>query len=229
MERNPVAVSNRRRMTMKPHNLVILGFGGHARSIADVALDRDISDLMFVDATARAGESFFGFPVLTEMPNPLPQGWEVFPAAGDNAARQRQIERAAAQSLPMGCLVSQHAYVGKGATIQPGSFIAHHAHLGPMAAVGRGTIINTAAIVDHDSHVGDFTHISVNTTIAGRCKIGDLVFVGAGATVIDGIRIVDRVTIGAGSTVVDDIVEPGTYVGSPARLVKKYHRHTPSP
>jgi UDP-N-acetylbacillosamine N-acetyltransferase len=206
---------------MKPHNLVILGFGGHARSIADVALDRGILDLMFVDATALAGESFLGFPVLADMPNPLPDGWEVFPAAGDSAGRQRQIDRAAAQSLPMSCLVSRRAYVGKGATIQPASFVAHHAHLGPMAAVGRGTIINTSAVVDHDSHIGDFTHISVNTTIAGRCRIGDLVFVGAGATVIDGIRIVDRVTIGAGSTVVDDIAEPGVYVGSPARLVRK--------
>ena len=206
---------------MKPHNLVILGFGGHARSIADVALDLAIPDLMFVEATALAGENFLGFPILTDIPNPLSVGWEVFPAAGGNAARQRQIERAAAQSLPMSCLVSQRAYVGKGATIQPGSFVAHHAHLGPMTAVGRGTIINTAAVVDHDSRIGDFTHISVNTTIAGRCRIGDLVFVGAGATVIDGIRIVDRVTIGAGSTVIDDIGEPGIYVGSPARLLTK--------
>jgi UDP-N-acetylbacillosamine N-acetyltransferase len=206
---------------MKSHRLVILGFGGHARSVADVALDLGTPDLMFVDEAALAGESFLGFAILTNMPKPLPEGWEVFPAAGDNAARQRQIERAAAQSLPMNCLVSRRAYVGKGATIQPASFIAHHAHLGPMAAVGRGTIINTAAVVDHESHIGDFTHISVNSTIAGRCRIGDLVFVGAGATVIDGIRITDRVIIGAGSTVVDDIFEPGVYVGCPARLLTK--------
>ncbi len=207
---------------MKPLNLIILGFGGHARSVADVALDRGIADLMFVDVTARPGENFLGFPVVIDMPHQLAGGWEVFPAAGENAARQRQTEHAAAKSLPMSCLVSRHAYVGKGATIQDATFIAHHAHLGPMATVGRGTIINTGAVVDHDCHVGDFTHISVNTTIAGRCKIGDQVFVGAGATVIDGVRIGDRVTIGAGSTVVDDITEPGIYVGSPARPIRRF-------
>jgi UDP-N-acetylbacillosamine N-acetyltransferase len=213
---------------MKPRGLVILGFGGHARSVADVALDLGIPNLVFVEESALAGESFLGFPILTEMPKPLPEGWEVFPAAGDNTWRQRQIESAAALSLPMACLVSRDAYVGKGATIQPASFVAHHAHIGPMAAIGRGTILTTAAVVDHDSYIGDFTHISVNTTIAGRCRVGDLVFVGAGATVIDLIRIVDRVTIGAGSTVINDITEPGVYVGSPARLTGHRSKSPPA-
>ena len=52
---------------------------------------------------------------------------------------------------------------------------------------------------------------------AGRCHIGRLVMIGAGATVIDRIRICDNVVIGAGTTVVRDIIEPGTYVGTPAR------------
>jgi serine acetyltransferase len=45
--------------------------------------------------------------------------------------------------------------------------------------------------------------------------------IGAGATVIDRIHIADHVVIGAGSTVVADIREPGTYVGCPARLVRR--------
>jgi len=63
--------------------------------------------------------------------------------------------------------------------------------------------------------------VSVNATIAGRCRIGSHVMIGAGATVIDNIDIADHVIIGAGATVVADIRKPGTYVGCPARLVRR--------
>jgi UDP-N-acetylbacillosamine N-acetyltransferase len=202
---------------MLPIGLLILGFGGHARSIADVAIDLGVSEIVFVDESTKPGENFFGFPVQKSLPASLPPGWSVLPAAGDNAERQRQIAQIAVQALPMGYLASRRAYLGKGSSIQSGSFVAHNAHLGPMAAIGRGTIINTGAVVDHESSIGDFSHISVNSTVAGRCTIGDLVFLGAGATVIDRICVCDRVVIGAGSTVVKDVTEPGVYVGVPAR------------
>ena len=35
---------------MIPNGLLILGFGGHARSVGDVAIDLGISALIFVDA-----------------------------------------------------------------------------------------------------------------------------------------------------------------------------------
>src|SRR5262245_26470595 len=211
----------RGRGKMMPRGLLILGFGGHARSVGDVALDLGIPALVFVEAGARAGEEFAGFSVRATIPEPLKEEWSVFPAAGDNTERRRQVESMAARAFPIVSLVSKRAYLGIGSTVQDGSFVAHHAHIGPLVQVGRGTIINTAAVVDHESRIGDFTHISVNATVAGRCSIGNLVFLGAGATVIDRVRIVDRVVIGAGSTVIDDITEPGVYVGCPARRIKK--------
>jgi len=205
---------------MTSRGLLILGYGGHARSIGDVALDLGIPDLAFVEAGARADEQFMGFRVHTTIADSLPEGWSAFPAAGDSAVRLRQINEISARALAMERLVSRRAYVGVGATVEPGTFVGHHAHVGPMAAIGRGVMINTAAVVDHESVVGDFTHIAVNATVAGRCRIGRRVFLGAAATVIDHISIADDVVIGAGSTVIDDITEPGVYVGSPARRVR---------
>jgi UDP-N-acetylbacillosamine N-acetyltransferase len=205
---------------MTSRGLLILGFGGHARSVADVARDLGIEEMAFVDPNARPGDEFAGFPVFAAMPEPLPPGWTMFPAVGDNEVRQRQVEDATTRGLAMESLVSRRAYIGIEAIVLPASFIAHHAHVGPMAVIGRGAIINTGAVVDHESRIGDFTHIAVNATVAGRCNIGSLVFLGAGATVVDHINIVDRVIIGAGSTVIDDITEPGVYVGSPVRRVE---------
>ncbi len=205
---------------MIPNGLLILGFGGHARSVGDVAIDLGIRALMFVDAGAAVGEDFAGFPVRKAIPGCLEEGWNIFPAAGDNFERRRQVDQAVMTSLPLARLVSRRAYLGLGAIVLPGSFIAHHAHIGPMASIGRATIVNTGAIVDHESCIGDYTHISVNATVAGRCSIGNMVFLGAGATVIDRVRVGDGIIIGAGATVVKDITDPGTYVGSPARLIR---------
>jgi UDP-N-acetylbacillosamine N-acetyltransferase len=38
--------------------LLILGFGGHARSVADVAIASGITQLCFIDANAKPNESF---------------------------------------------------------------------------------------------------------------------------------------------------------------------------
>ena len=210
-----------RERALIPPGLVILGFGGHARSVADVALHLGIAQLRFIDASARAGEAFAGFPAATEMPDPLPPEWMVFPAAGDNARRFAQFEEITRRGWPTMALVAKTAHVGYGASVGPGSFIASHAHLGPMVSIGRAAIINTHALVEHECSVGSYSHIAVNAAIAGRSKVGDHVFIGAGATVIDGVRITDHVTVGAGATVVMDIAEPGTYVGCPARRLHR--------
>lgn len=197
--------------------IYLLGFGGHARSVADVALAAGIKSLIFVDANALPGESFAGFPAVTALPKTLIAGWSVFPAQGDNLSRKATHNK---QQAPIAKLISPKATIGVRAEVGEGTIVGHHAHIGPAASVGRGVIVNTGAAVEHECQVGDFSHISVNATVAGRARIGSNVFVGAGATVIDKVSICDDVVIGAGATVVRDITAPGTYVGTPARPIK---------
>ncbi len=195
--------------------IVILGFGGHARSVADVALAAGARSLLFVDDNVVPGESFHGHATSPTMPAAIEGRSAAFAASGDHAARAAALDRHPTASIVR--VVAPSATIGIGAEIGAAVFIAHHAHIGPDARIGRGTIVNTHAVVDHESVVGSFSHVSVHSTIAGRSRIGDRVFVGAGATVIDGISVCDDVTIGAGATVVADITVPGTYLGTPAR------------
>ena len=44
---------------MKTLSLLIMGCGGHARSVADIALHIGFKELLFVDHGARAGETDF--------------------------------------------------------------------------------------------------------------------------------------------------------------------------
>lgn len=197
--------------------LLLLGFGGHARSVADVALSLGVVQLHFVDENARPGEQFCGFPVTTSFDLPLPVGWGVVPASGDNTKRVSQLQWIRMNNLPIATLVSDRATIGVGASVGEGSFVAHHAHIGPMASVGVGCIINTGAVIEHECQIGSFTHVSVNAVVAGRSVVGARSFIGAGATVIDGITLGDDIIVGAGGCVTKTLDQPGVYVGIPAR------------
>jgi sugar O-acyltransferase (sialic acid O-acetyltransferase NeuD family) len=195
---------------------VIFGCGGHSRSVADVLLANDPrASLVFVDDNARDGEQLFDFEVCREY---LLGDEGVFLGIGDNAERKRKLEEIGERNIIS--VISRTAYRGHRSTIGAGCFVGNFCHIGPAATIDRNTILNTASVIEHEVTIGAHCHIGPNATISGRCTIGDLVFVGVGATVKDFISICSNAMVGAGATVVKDIVEPGTYVGTPARRIK---------
>ena len=197
--------------------LLVFGFGGHARSVADIALTCGYEDMLFLEATAKVGESFLGYPVVKDAARLDPSWCLAFAASGDGAQRKRQCELIDAMGLSLVSLVSPLASVGAGCDIASGCFVGHHAHIGPLVRIGRSAIVNTGAIVEHESCIGEFSHVSVNATIAGRSKLGSFSMLGAGATIIDGVSTVDYVTIGAGAVVINCVSSSGIYAGVPAR------------
>jgi UDP-N-acetylbacillosamine N-acetyltransferase len=199
--------------------LLIFGFGGHARSVADIALACGIKNMCFIDANANDGECFLDFPVVKQWTKDLPLGWQVFSASGDNIGRRQHFEYFNSMNWPLATLIAPSAIIGIGSEIEGGCLIAHQAHVGPMATISIGCIINTCAVIEHECRIGEFTHVSVNATVAGRSKIGRFSMIGAGATVIDAIEIADNVVIGAGAVVPNSIFEPGVFVGVPVRRV----------
>lgn len=205
---------------MSHRKLLILGFGGHARSVADLALACGYVTLLFVEEHAVAGENFLGHPVAKDLDG-LDGSWHVgFAASGDGLKRREQYQRIERMGLNPVSLISPLASIGPGSVIGPGCLVGHHAHIGPQASIGRGCIINTGAIVEHECRVGDYSHVSIHSSMAGRSRLGSFSMLGAGATLIDGVFAIDGVTIGAGAVVVDSIECPGTYAGVPARRLK---------
>jgi len=58
--------------------------------------------------------------------------------------------------------------------------------------------------------------------LGGGTKVGDYCYIWQGVITRSNIKICDNVVVGAGSLVLNDIIEPGTYFGSPAEYVKPY-------
>ncbi|AMB87543.1 acetyltransferase [Pseudomonas agarici] len=201
--------------------LLILGFGGHARSVADVAIAGGIGQLCFIDEYARPNECFAGFEVLTDWPGELPDGWAVMPASGDNSKRQALCQWSIERGWPLATLVAPTATIGFGAVLGAGCFVAQHAHVGPRSHLGQGCIVNTGAVIDHEVAVGEYSHVSIGACVAGRGQVGRRCFLGAGSTVIDGLNIANGVTLGAGACATKSLEVAGVYVGVPARLISR--------
>ena len=196
-------------------NLIVYGCGGHARSVAEVALANGKTRLVFVDSRAKANETIFGFPVVTSFQD---ENAGIIIAIGDNEKRASLFGR----FLPQQCesIVAHDAYFGRDVVIGRGSFVGHGAYLGPGVTADVNSILNTRCVIEHESRVGAHCHIAINATVAGRCQIGDFVTLGAGVTVIDNISICSNVFVGAGATVTRNLDTAGLYVGVPARKIK---------
>lgn len=76
--------------------------------------------------------------------------------------------------------------------------------------------------IGHNCDIGESTIVCPGTMLAGGTKVGDNCYIWQGVITRSNITICDNVIVGAGSLVLKSIIEPGVYLGSPAKYVKAY-------
>ena len=109
------------------------------------------------------------------------------------------------------------AYVASTARVGRGTFVGAGAVVAPHAVVGDFTQVNRQVSIGHDSTLGSFGKTGPGAIVCGLVTVGDRFYLGAGSVVRDRVRICSDVVVGIGAAVVGDVVEPGMYVGIPAR------------
>ena len=203
--------------------IVVLGVGGHSRSVCDILLQDSRNHIVgLVDAQDKNG--FWGIPVLggdEVLPGLLEAGKAeyMFVAIGDNSLRSKLIKQVeclgykTVNAISSYAVISPHADLDQGVAVMPGAIV------GANAVIGAGTIINTNASVDHDARVGAYCHVAPGAVICGSVLLGDGVFIGAGARVIDGLKIGRHTTVGAGAAVIRNLPPNCVAVGVPARII----------
>ena len=202
--------------------LVILGAGGHGRSVVDAAFKQGKwQSICFLDDSMT--ESCLGsVPIVGRISEAkdMADGSEFIVAIGDNGSRRILCESLERLHVEMALVVHPSAEIGLGVNLAPGTAILAGAIINCNARVGKGCIINTGATIDHDCTIHDFVHISPGVHIGGTVQIGEETWIGIGASLINNIAVSRNCTIGAGAVVIRDILDPGIYVGVPARRIK---------
>lgn len=198
--------------------LIIIGASGHGKVVADIAIQKGYEKIIFLDDDENL-KSCGKYPILGKSNAVEEFEGNVIVAIGNAKVRQR-IQKDVGNSR-LATLIHPDAVISDDVEIGKGSVIMAGAVVNPGTVIGEGCIINTSSSIDHDCKIQDYVHISIGSHIAGTVEIGSYTWIGAGATVSNNVSICDNCMIGAGAVVVDDIKNTGTYVGIPARKIRR--------
>jgi sugar O-acyltransferase (sialic acid O-acetyltransferase NeuD family) len=168
------------------------------RAVSHDYLDPSIADLIDIETM---DAEFLSLPVVV--------------AVGAPGLKRQLVDQWAGREyrsvIADGVILSPTATVGAGSIIAPGAIV------NTRVVLGQHVLVNIGASISHDSVLGDYVTVSPGARIAGRVRLGDGAFVGIGATVANGVSVASGIVIGAGAVVISDLVDPGVYVGVPAK------------
>lgn len=203
----------------------IVGGGGHAAVIIDMLNDMYVPVRIFDDNYVKGMNNKVFDDASSEgtFEDSFDQTTSPYCiAVGNNSVREKLTKRVSEMKRRV-CkeIIHPNAIISDKSSIQNGSVVMAGAIIQARAKIGYGVIINTGATVDHDCEIGNFAHICPGVNLAGNVKVGERTMIGIGSSVIQGITIGQDITVGAGSVVTKDLLEPGLYVGAPAKLIKK--------
>lgn len=202
---------------MGKKNLILVGGGGHCKSVIDVAESAGFNIIGILDISKNIGKSVLRYKIIgtdSDIPSFINQA-EFIIAVGfikDPSTRIKLYNKIKVAGGKLATIVASTAYVSKYATLGEGTVIMHQAIVNANAKVGSNCIINTFANIEHDVQIGDQCHISTGAMVNGGCKIGDRCFIGSQSVIANGKAICNDCIIGCGTSVLRDIDTNGVYI-----------------
>jgi len=191
---------------MKP--LVLLGCGGHARSLIDlIEAEGQWRIHGLVGLPGQVGASVLGYPVIgtdADLQNLRDACSSAVLAIGqlpDPAPRQRMATMLLQLGFHCPVLISPHAVVSRHARLGSGTVVAHGVIVNAGAVVGAHCILNSRALIEHDVQLGDHCHVSTGALLNGGVRLGPGSFIGSGAMLREGLHLPAGTVISAGKRV----------------------------
>jgi len=204
-------------------NLILVGGGGHCKSVIDVAESAGYTIKGILDLPEKVGEKILGYPIIGTDEDISDFVHEVLflvtvGQIKDASLRINLHQKIVNAGGKLATVIAANAHVSNYAKIGEGTVVMHQAMVNADSVIGKSCIINTSANIEHDVVIGDYCHISTGAIINGNCKIGCGTFFGSQSVMVNGLEIAEGCVIGAGSTVRKDLKQKGIYTGNPALL-----------
>lgn len=199
--------------------LLIIGCGGHAKVITDIANDLGFKNLIYQDVDLEKNK-FMGNKVFHK--EFINYSDYFFVAIGDNFIRQ-QVTNSFQRKNPKSVsatLVHPTSYISENCSIGEGSVVMPLCVINSCSQIGKGVIINTRAGIDHDNYLMNFSSIAPGATTGGGVTLGLRSAISIGTIIKHGIKIGDDSIIGASSFLNMDISKNKVVYGMPAKIIR---------
>lgn len=180
---------------MKP-NILLIGGGGHCKSVIDVIEQEDKYSIAgIVDKKELIGTDVLGYKVIAcddDLPNLFQKYKYAIVTIGQiksNALRVKLFKRVEKIGYQLPVIISPLAYVSQHSSVEEGTVIMHNAFINANAKIGKNCIINTKALVEHDATIEDNCHLSTASVINGGVTVKENTFFGSNATSKESVQI----------------------------------------
>jgi len=111
------------------------------------------------------------------------------------------------------CYLDPTVSLGECVVVLPGCVLDRNVQ------VKNNVFFNIGCMVAHDTIIRENCFFAPAVKIAGFVEIESNCFLGIGTTILNHIRICAKTNTGGNCTITKNINKPGTYVGTPARLI----------
>ena len=163
---------------MGEKKILLLGGGGHCKSVLDCLISTDnYGKIGIIDYDKSA--SALGVDVIgtdDDLPRLFQEGWsEAFitvGSVGHTTLRRKLFSLVKQCGFYTPSIIDSSAIIARGTIIRDGTFIGKRAVINSGSIIGECVIINTGAIVEHDCQINDFVHICPGTTLCGQVMVG---------------------------------------------------------
>lgn len=196
-------------MENNKERIVILGFGGHAKSVADSILKADKYIIIGYTDLHDCKSRFKYLGTDDELESLFKQGIRQAVLGvgfmGTTMLRDRLVCCAKKIGFEFPTIIDPTAIIAEDAVIGEGTFIGKKTVINADSRIGDFCIINTGGIVEHENIIDDHSHVSVGATLCGNVSVGHHSLIGAGTTVIQGKTIGNNCIIGANSIILSNV------------------------
>ena len=208
---------------MEQKNLILVGGGGHCKSVIDVAEFAGYNILGILDMPEDVGKKVLDYKVIgtdDDIPQYVEKAEFVITVGfiKNPTIRIKLYNKVKEAGGKLATVIASTAHVSRYSYIGEGTVIMHQAFVNAGAHIGANCIIHTFSNIEHDAQIGDQCHISTGTMVNGDCKVGDRCFIGSQSVLSNGITIGEDIIVGAASFVRKSISDKGIYSGNPAIL-----------
>lgn len=191
---------------MEQKNLILVGGGGHCKSVIDVAESAGYTILGILDKPEEVGKQVLAYKVIgtdDDIPKYVDKAEFVITVGQIKSSeiRHKIVERIEKAGGRLATIIASDSTVSKYATIGEGTVVLHKCVVNAGAKIGKNCIINTMVNIEHEVEIGDFCHISTGSMVNGMTRVGHDTFIGSGSVLYNCIEVPSSSIIPAGTIV----------------------------
>lgn len=210
------------------NKLAIFGTGGFAKELLDLALDQGYIEICFLEREVQRNQTLLGFSVLPERDLSKLVDTDFAIGVADPKIRKRIYEIYPDLSYPN--FVHSQATLGYGISEMleqsKGIVIAAGARVTNSCQFGNFIIVSFNSTVGHDCKLDSYVSIMPGVNVSGCVQLKTGVYIGTNATILPGSLDIPKIlgeysVVGAGAIVLKATLADRTYIGAPAKELKK--------